>query len=192
MDKDKPLRDLSDKSRRFIEQREPVSLWPHKPLSAPQAMPPELTTNSPDELAASIQASITEIAVIWMLHSWSLTRGAQGVPLDEQIVNFSATAFDAVVSRFPMLRDAKQKHLWLIYFKGLLTAKTHPYEQMIGAIKAVATRSYIGLSPDRPDRPAAASNSPVDMAQPKHDGLSDAEALEQIGRALGQTEISRA
>lgn len=158
---------------------------PSKPeMETPPAI---LRANSPDELAASIQASVSEIAIIWMLHKWSLTREMQGEPLDQQIRNFSPAAFDVIVSRFPSLKSAKQEHLWLIYFKGLLTAGTHPREEMAKAIQTVGAQDWIRVSPVPSSTPAADNNATV--VQLPHGDLSDADALEQIGRALGHSSI---
>ena len=135
-----------------------------------------------DELAASIQASVTEVAIMWILHNWSRTNEQRIEPLDQQIKNFSTEALAAITSHCPMLRNAKQEHLWLIYLKGLLAAGTHPREQMITAIKAVGERSWIHASgkalADAPVKPADA------VAKPAYRNLSDLDALEHISEAL--------
>jgi hypothetical protein len=148
--------------------------------------------NSPDELATSIQASVSEIAVVWMLHKWSLTREMQSEPLHQQIRDFSPVAFDVIVSRFPMLKSAKQEHLWLIYFKGLLTAGTHSREEMTKAIQTVGARDWIRVSPTARSTPATeAAASAGTVVQLAHSEPSDADALEQISRALGAFDRSR-
>jgi hypothetical protein len=147
---------------------------------------PARSANSPDELAISIQASVSEIAVIWMLHKWSLTPEIQSEPLHQQIRNFSPVAFDVIVSRFPTLKSAKQEHLWLIYFKGLLTAGTHPREEMTRAIQTVGARDWIRISPAAPSMPPPEATASTDtVVQLPHGEPSDADALEQISRALG-------
>ncbi len=112
-------------------------------------------------LASSIQASVSEIAVVWMLHKWSLTQKMQSEPLHQQIRNFSPAAFDVIMSRFPALKNAKQEHLWLIYFKGLLTAGTHPREEMTKAIQTVGAQEWIRVSPTRPTRQSRNLPMPV-------------------------------
>lgn len=144
--------------------------------------------HSPDELASSIQASVSEIAVIWMLHKWSLTQKMQSEPLHQQIKNFSPVAFDVIVSRFPALKNAKEEHLWLIYFKGLLTAGTHPREEMTKAIQTVGAQEWIRVSPAAAGAPAAEPTRDGPLTQSPRGDQADADALEQISRALGQSE----
>ncbi len=153
-----------------------------------EASPPSPPEYSPDELASSIQASVSEIAVIWMLHKWSLTQKMQSEPLHQQIRNFSPAAFDVIISRFPALKSAKQEHLWLIYFKGLLTAGTHPREEMTKAIQAVGAQELIRVSPTSPNAPAVepTHSDPTSQSSPRD--LSDADTLKQISHALGQSE----
>lgn len=133
---------------------------------------------------------MSEIAVIWMLHRWSLTQQMQGEPLDQQIRNFSPVAFDVIVSRFPALKNAKQEHLWLIYFKGLLTAGTHPREEMTKAIQTVGAQELIRVSSPVPSAPTGGPASADLSTLAPHSDVSeaDADALEQISRALGQSE----
>lgn len=160
----------------------------HPSDSKAEASSPSALTHSPDELASSIQASVSEIAVIWMLHRWSLTQKMQDKPLHQQIRDFSPAAFNVIISRFPALKNAKQEHLWLIYFKGLLTAGTHPRDEMTKAIQTVGAQEWIRVSPSVPD---ASTVTPADIGparQPPRKDLSDADALEQISRALGQPE----
>jgi hypothetical protein len=125
-----------------------------------------------------------------MLHRWSLTQKMLDEPLHQQIRNFSPAAFDVIVSRFPALKNAKQEHLWLIYFKGLLTAGTHPREEMTRAIQAVGAEELIRVSPTIPNAPAGESASAGPSTLAPHSDASDvdADALEQISRALGQSE----
>lgn len=156
----------------------------------PEADIPPLSEppHSPDQLASSIQAGVSEIAVIWMLHRWSLTQKAQSEPLHQQIKDFSSVAFDAIVSRFPALKDAKEEHLWLIYFKGLLTAGTHPREEMTKAIQTVGAQKWIRVSPAVTSTPISERSPHGPHTQSLGSDPSDADALEQISRALGQWE----
>ncbi|WP_424627935.1 hypothetical protein [Bradyrhizobium sp. SYSU BS000235] len=156
---------------------------PSDPETEPLPLAP-----SPDELALSIQASVSEIAVVWMLHRWSLTQKMQSEPLHQQIRDFSPAAFNVIISRFPALKSAKQEHLWLIYFKGLLTAGTHPREEMTKAIQTVGAQDWIRVSPILPDAPAVEPAHIGPKPQSPRKDLSDADALEQIGRALGYSE----
>lgn len=162
----------------------------------PFAGPPSLKSTSggsEDQLAQSIEVGASEIALMWMLHQWALPDGMRGEPLDLQIMNFSSTAFAAIGARFPMLQHAEQEHLWLIYFKGLLAAGTHPQEQMVQAINTVRqlrrTATLVGA--DR--KPNAEIDSAVGKATgPLRPGdASDSEVLEQIAQALDQANRSR-
>lgn len=130
-----------------------------------------------DELAASIQSSVAEIAVMWMLHHWSRAGERRPDPLDVQIENFSTAGLAAIAAHGPPLRHAKREHLWMIYFKGLLAAQTHPQEQMIKAIKAVGERSRVQISGEP-------MTERVVKTSPGH--LSDLELLEHINQALCQ------
>jgi hypothetical protein len=78
-----------------------------------------------------------------------------------------------------MLRNAGQERLWLIYFKALLNANTHPHEEMLPALRniAIASRSGFGGLPPRSKRPG-------ETAKPVAGRTSDVEALKQIARAL--------
>lgn len=173
-----------------IDRAKLTSLDARRQVRKPEtgSIPPAPAANSPDELATSIQASVSEIAVIWMLHRWSLTQEMQSEPLHQQIKNFSPVAFEVIISRFPMLKSAKQEHLWLIYFKGLLTAGTHPREEMTKAIQTVGAQDWIRISPVAPSTPPTeAVTSTGTVVQLPHSEPSDADALEQIGRALGHS-----
>lgn len=174
-DKQQP-RDISGKLR---ESRERYKLSGFdRPKIHEFSTPP----SPPSELAMSIQASVMEVAVMWILHNWSCTREYHVEPLDQQIKNFSTAALAAIAAHCPMLRDAKQEHLWLIYLKGLLAADTHPREQMILAIKALAEQSWIHAS----NKTAAgtAVKPRDDNEKPVHRDLSDRDALEHISEAL--------
>jgi hypothetical protein len=135
-----------------------------------------------DELAASIQASVTEIAVMWILH-WSQIRQGPAQPLDQQIANFGSRAFDAITTRFPALRRARREHLWMIYFKGLLAAGTHPQDDMIKAIKAIDTHGRPRKSTPLSVIPATAPAQPPSGTSSPDSG-TDSDVLDQIGRAL--------
>lgn len=165
---------------------------PRGPFAGPPSS--KSTSGGPeDQLTQSIEVGASEIALMWMLHQWALPDGMRSEPLDLQIMNFSSTAFAAIGARFPMLQHAEQEHLWLIYFKGLLVAGTHPQEQMVQAINTVrqlrGTAALVGSDKE----PNAEPDSAVDRAaRPlRPGGASDSEVLEQIAQALDQTNRSR-
>jgi hypothetical protein len=132
---------------------------------------------SNDDLNRSIEGSIAQASVMWMLHRGLEVVQDRGEPLEQQIVQFSSAVFDAIRS-YPMLRNAGQERLWLIYFKGLLTANTHPHEEMVSALRSIVSRSGFGSLPPL-------SKGPEETA-PTPSVASDVKALEQIARSLEQ------
>src|SRR6266704_178769 len=84
---------------------------------------------------------------MWLLHHGLEAVQDGGESLEQKIVQFSAAVFDAIGTSHPVLRNAGQERLWLIYFKGLLTANTHPHEQMASALRNIASRSGFGGLP---------------------------------------------
>ncbi len=74
-------------------------------------------------------------------------------------------------------------NLWLIYFKGLIVASTHPRDQMVRAINAV--RDRVAAGPAAPETASAqiGNDEPKVDLQSHHEGL-DGEALAQIAKAL--------
>lgn len=175
-DKQQP-RGVAGKLSEYLERHKLAGINRPKPHELPSPPSP-----SSDELATSIQASVTEVAVMWILHNWSCARQHRLDPLDQQIKNFSNAALEAIAAHCPTLRNAKQQHLWLIYLQGLLAADTHPREQMIKAIKAIDERSWIPAS----DKAAAdtAVRPADDNVKPARDNLSDLDALEHIREVL--------
>lgn len=138
---------------------------------------------SNDDLNRSIEGGIAQASVMWLRHRGSEVVQDRGEYLEEQIVRFSSAVFDAIGTNYPMLRNAGQKRLWFIYFKGLLTANTHPLEEMVPALRNVASkRGFGGLPP--------LSKGPGEIAEPTPGRVSDAEALEQIARSLEQNNSS--
>ena len=87
---------------------------------------------SPSSGLEHLDLTLTEIAVIWMLHHRA--RPMAQASLTRQIVEFYPVAMNAI-SGADGLRGAKQVHLRLIYFKGLIVAQTHPMPQMVDAIR---------------------------------------------------------
>ncbi|WP_182915178.1 hypothetical protein [Rhodopseudomonas palustris] len=120
--------------------------------------------DEPDQLTLSFN----EIAVIWILHHGTSSSAQR--PLDQQIVDFYPAALK-VMSREQRLRGARQSDLRLIYFKGLIMAKTHPARSMIDAIR----RAEQILAR------ASASSGRGEAAPP-----GDQDTLSQIADALGQ------
>lgn len=172
MRSERQRRSFSGTLSEYRERNKATGLNQHAP---PETDPPS------DELATSIQASVAEIAVMWVLHSWSRAREQRAENLDQQIKNFSAAALAAIAAHYPMLANAEQKHLWMIYFKGLLASNTHPREQMIQAIKTVGERGCVQVSGEMTTHRAV---------KPAHGNLSDLDALEHISQALRQTDLT--
>jgi hypothetical protein len=140
---------------------------------------------SDDDLNRSIEGSITQASVMWLLHRGLEVVQDRGGSLEQQIVQFSSAVFDAIGTSYPMLRNAGQERLWLIYFKGLLIANTHPHEEMVQALRNIASRSSFGGS-----RPLSKARG--EIAKPTRGRASDddAEVLEQIARSLEQSNSS--
>src|SRR5258707_13900057 len=74
---------------------------------------------------------------MWLLHHGLEAAQDRGESLEQQIVQFSSAVFDAIGTSYPMLRNAGQERLWLIYFKALLNANTHPHEEMLPALRNI-------------------------------------------------------
>jgi hypothetical protein len=143
----------------------------------PQDVPAPKTSN--DELNRSIEGGIAQASVMWMFHRGLEVVQDRGEVLEQQIVQFSSAVFDAIGTSYPLLRHAGQERLWLIYFKGLLTANTHPHEEMVSALRDIASKSGFGSLP-------SLSKEPGETASPSPSRLSDVKALEQIARSLEQ------
>ena len=146
-------------------------------------LPPDVPASriSDDDLNRSIEGSVAQASVMWLLHHGLEAVQDRGESLEQQIVQFSSAVFDAIGTSYPMLRNAGQERLWLIYFKALLNANTHPHEEMLPALRniAIASRSGRGLPP--------LSKPPGETAKPisRRTSVDDVEALKQIARALG-------
>jgi hypothetical protein len=136
---------------------------------------------SDDDLNRSIEGGIAQASVMWLLHHGLEVAQDRGESLEQKIVRFSSAVFDAIETSCPMLRNAGRERLWLIYFKGLLIANTHPPEEMVPALRNIAARSgFGGLLP--------LSKEPGETAKPTPGRASDddAEVLKQIARSLEQ------
>jgi hypothetical protein len=132
------------------------------------------------DLNRSIDASITQASVMWLLHR-GLEAQDRDMSLEQQIVEFSSVVFDAIRASNPALRNVKQESLWLIYFKALLTAETHSRDEMVQALRHIALRTSEG-SPSSPAGPAETAKPLIG-----DDSRDDIEVLEHIARGLGQT-----
>jgi len=147
-------------------------------------LPPDVPASriSDDDLNRSIEGSVAQASVMWLLHHGLEAAQDRGESLEQQIVEFSSAVFDGIGTSYPMLRNAGQERLWLIYFKALLNANTHPHEEMLPALRniAIASRSGFGGLPPL-------SKPPGETAKPisRRTSVDDVEALKQIARALG-------
>jgi hypothetical protein len=136
---------------------------------------------SDDDLTWAVEASAAQIALMWTVHQWEPTKDAPSKPLDLQIIHFSVHALGEVCNAHPILRHATEEVQWLIYFKGLVAADTHPRDQMLSAIDAVRKR-----------RAYPSTKSPVESAEKRDarqyeiDPTTHAEALAAIARVLGK------
>jgi hypothetical protein len=135
---------------------------------------------SDDDLNRSIEGSVAQASVMWLLHHGLEVVQDRGESLEQQIVQFSSAVFDAIGTSYPVLRNAGQERLWLIYFKALLTANTHPHEEMVPALRNIASRSGFAGLPPRSKRSGETAR-PISG----HASDDDVEALKQIARALG-------
>jgi len=119
---------------------------------------------------------------MWLLHRGLEVVQNHGESLEQQIIQFSSAVFDAIGASYPILRNVGQDRLWLIYFKGLLTANTHPQEEMVSAIRNIASMSGFGeLSPLLAKRRVGTAKLTPDSVSDE-----DLEALNQIARGLQQ------
>jgi hypothetical protein len=135
---------------------------------------------SNEDLNRSIEGGIGQASVMWLLHRGLEVVQDRDEPLEQQIVQFSSAVFDAIGTSYPILRNAGQERLWLIYFKGLLTANTHPHDEMVSVLRRIASRTGFGCLPAGPKGPGKIARTPVGR-------VSDLEALKQIARSLEQS-----
>jgi hypothetical protein len=137
---------------------------------------------SDNDLTWAVEASAAQIALAWMVRQWERTIDGQNIPLDLQIINFSADALAEMCTAYPILGNATEELRWLTYFKGLIAADTHPRDQMLSAIDAVRRR--------RADltekRSAELADGLEDTGPYEIDPISHADALEAIDRALSE------
>jgi hypothetical protein len=132
---------------------------------------------SDDDLKRSIEGSIAQASVMWLLHRGLEVVQDRRESLEQQIVQFSSAVFEALLTSYPVLRYAGNERLWFIYFKGFLNANTHPREEMVSALRNIASEN--GFGDLRP-----LFKKPGETEKPTRGRTSDAEALEQIARGL--------
>ena len=141
------------------------------------------STISNGDLNRSIEGGVAQASVMWLLHRGLEVVQDRGEALEQQIIQFSSAVFDAIGTSYPELRNSGRERLWLIYFKGLLTANTHPREEMVPALRNIASRyGFGGLPP--------LSKEPGETAKPNPEPASELEILEQIARSLAQNNSS--
>ena len=141
---------------------------------------PDVASRTSDgDLTRAIEGSIAQVSVMWLLHRGSEALQDRGESLEQQILAFSAEVFDAIETDHPMLQNTGQEHLWLIYFKGLLTANTHSHERMVTALRNIASGTGFG-------RMSPPAKAPRETAKPGpgRAPADDVEILEQIARGL--------
>lgn len=117
-----------------------------------------------------LNLSVTEIAVMWILHHGFVQRPPLR-SLTQGILEFYPVALDTILRTEPML-GARQSDLRLIYFKGLIVARTHPTPVMIDAIRH-ADRALAGgeLPSEQPEvlvRPSAEDETAEDQGTLAH------------------------
>lgn len=139
---------------------------------------------SNDDLIRSIQGSIAQTSAMWLLHRGLDVVQDHGKSLEQQILQFSSAVFDAIGSSYPVLRNVAQERLWLIYFKGLLSANTHPHEEMVSALRNLASMSGLG------GLASLLAKARVETTTHTPSSVSDDEALRQIARGLQQQNSS--
>lgn len=134
---------------------------------------------------SAIEMNVSQVALMWILHQRALSTRKPNEPLHQQISEFSAPVFKAILSDSPSI---KREHLWMIYFKGLIVSNTHPRETMVQAIHLVQAQnvatwraSVAGHATD-----ATGDHAPPEaVSQPEAPAHADSEALQQITTALG-------
>jgi hypothetical protein len=137
---------------------------------------------SDHDLRWVVEASATQIALKWMLLQWKSLVDESNNALEQQIIYFSADALGEMCATYAILRDATEELRWLIYFKGLIAADTHPRDEMLTAIDAVRRRWA-----DRAAKPSIKSASELrGVVTHETDPVSCSDALAAIERALSK------
>ena len=138
---------------------------------------------SVDDLTRAVEASAAQIALRWMVLQWDPPGSSKSLEL--MISDFSADALAEMCAAYPALRNAPEELRWLTYFKGLISADTHPRDQMLTAIDSVRRR--------RADPTAKLSTKSVlsileqeNVGPHETDPTRQADALAAIERALSK------
>ena len=127
-------------------------------------------------LKDQLDLSITEIAVVWILHYGMLPYSPLR-SLTRDIVDFYPAALSTIL-RVEALRNAKQSELRLIYFKGLIVSLTHPRSEMVEAVRRADRSLEAGpLSAERSDPSQRQSTTSLPS--------DDQDTLAHIADALG-------
>ena len=124
-----------------------------------------------------LNLSVTEVAVMWILHIGTLPKAPRSLTLD--IVEFYPVARN-VISCADVVRDATGFDVRLIYFKGLIVARTHPTPQIVEAIRLV-DRALGAGEPLVDGLDASAKQSAAE------EPFEDQRALAHIADALGHS-----
>ncbi len=125
-----------------------------------------------------LDLSITEVAVMWILHQRTLSP-MSAHSLARTIVEFYPVALNTI-SRAEGLSDAMPSDLRLIYFKGLIVARTHPRWQMVNAIRHAERALESTKTSNEPTGVAALQSVPEPL-------LADRDTLAHIADALGRS-----
>lgn len=136
-------------------------------------------TPSRGVLNDQLDLSVAEIAVMWILHHATLSPKPRR-SLTLEIVEFYPVAFD-VISRTDVLCDAEGFDVRLIYFKGLIVARTHPPPQMVDAIRRADRALEAGVLL------VGGSDASTKRSAAEHP-FEDQRALDHIADALGYSE----
>ena len=138
---------------------------------------------SDDDLTWAVEASAAQIALRWMVLQWDPPGSSKSLEL--MISDFSADALAEMCAAYPILRNAPEEIRWLTYLKGLISADTHPRDQMLTAIDSVRRR--------RADPTAKLSTKSVlsileqeNVGPHETDPTRQADALAAVERALSK------
>lgn len=151
---------------------QPIDILPAQKVSAPSSS------------ESFIDTSVLEVALTWILHQRVLSTTRCTHSLDRQIVDFSQSVFNAIGSAGRL--DIKPEHLWMIYFKGLLFAKTHPRATMVAAINAVRQQTAMEVVTP-PEKAKIVEDAHRPAKRYTAVDAADQKALNQITDALGDS-----
>lgn len=138
---------------------------------------------------STLAMSISEVALMWILHQHALSVGRRRGVLYQQISDFSITVFKTILRDSP---GTKHEHLWMIYFKGLIVSNTHPRDVMVEAIHRVQAQNFaMWRASFRNHAPLAGDvhEPPQAATMPQSAEHADSDVLRQINTALGNAPI---